>query len=335
MAPDRPLRARLIVRRSSARWIGIGACLLALALFPLVGERFYIQLLTKIMIFGIFAASLDLLIGFTGLVSLGHAAFFGIGAYTLVMMSPKYEAVSLWASLPAALLLAGAAALVIGTLALRTSGVYFIMATLAFAQMIYSLAADSDLLGGSDGVYIYSKPDAAILGWRPFDLEKPVQLYYAVVGALVLVLALLATMLRSLFGRVVVGIRENEHRMRALGFPVFRYKLASFVIAGTIAGFAGYLRGAQVGAANPELLGWHNSGDVLIMAILGGMGTLAGPVLGAFALVILQEVFAGWTKHWLLLQGGFIIFAVLLFPEGLVGALGRLRRRPAEQVARA
>jgi branched-chain amino acid transport system permease protein len=314
---------------STAARAGLLLCLAALLLFPLVGERFYVQLLTKIMIFGIFAASLDLLVGFTGLVSLGHAAFFGIGAYTLVMMSPRYEAVSLWTSLPAALLLAGAAALVIGTLALRTSGVYFIMATLAFAQMIYSVAADSDLLGGSDGVYIYAKPDAAILGWRPFDLEKLLQLYYAVLGALVLVIGLLAVVLRSLFGRVVVGIRENEHRMRALGFPVLRYKLASFVIAGALAALAGYLRAAQVGAANPEALGWHNSGDVLIMAILGGMGTLVGPVLGAFALVVLQELFAGWTKHWLLLQGGFIILAVLLFPEGLVGALARLRRRPA------
>jgi branched-chain amino acid transport system permease protein len=310
-------------------------CLLGLLLFPLVGERFYVQLLTKIMILGIFAMSLDLLIGFTGLVSLGHAAFFGIGAYTLVMLSPKYDAVSLWTSLPAALALAALAALAIGVFVLRTSGVYFIMATLAFAQMIYSVAADSNLLGGSDGLYIYSKPDAAILGWRPFDLEKLLQLYYVVLGALVLVAVLLAVMLRSLFGRVIIGIRANEHRMRSLGFPVFRYKLASFVIAGALAGLAGYLRAAQVGAAQPELLGWHNSGDVLIMVILGGMGTLLGPVLGAFALVVLQELFSGWTKHWLLLQGGFIILAVLLFPEGLVGAFARLgRRRPPDPAKR-
>jgi branched-chain amino acid transport system permease protein len=323
---------------SLAARAGLLLCLAALLLFPLVGERFYIQLLTKIMIFGIFAVSLDLLIGFTGLVSLGHAAFFGIGAYTLLMMSPKYEAISLWTSLPAALLLAAAAALVIGFLVLRTSGVYFIMATLAFAQMIYSVAADSNLLGGSDGIYIYSKPDAALFGWRPFDLEKLFQLYYVVLGALVLVIALLALMLRSLFGRVIVAIRENEHRMRSLGFPVFRYKLVSFVIAGALAALAGYLRAAQVGAAQPELLGWHNSGDVLIMVILGGMGTLVGPVIGAFALIVLQELFSGWTKHWLLLQGAFIILAVLLFPEGLVGMLARFRRRapaPAKQAAHA
>jgi branched-chain amino acid transport system permease protein len=300
--------------------------LVALLVFPMVGERFYVQLTTKIMILGIFAMSLDLLIGFTGLVSLGHAAFFGVAAYALVMMSPRYEAVSLWTSLPIALVVVALAALVIGALVLRTSGVYFIMATLAFAQMIYALAADSNLLGGSDGVYIYSKPDSAIFGWRPFDLEKLTHLYYVVLGALVGVFVLLAVVLRSLFGRVIVGIRANEHRMRSLGFPVFRYKLTSFIIAGTIAGLAGYLRAAQVGAANPEILGWHNSGDVLMMVILGGMGTLWGPVLGAFALVVLQELFSGWTKHWLLLMGGFVVLAVFLFPEGLGGALARLSR---------
>src|SRR5215469_15203072 len=152
--------------------------LLALALLPLWGGTFYVQLCTKILILAIFAMSLDLLIGFTGLVSLGHAAFFGLAAYILVALSPKYEAASLWTTLPLALAGAATAALVIGALVLRTKGVYFIMATLAFAQMLYSFFADSGILGGHDGVYIYQKPDAALFGWQPFDLESTRQFFY-------------------------------------------------------------------------------------------------------------------------------------------------------------
>jgi branched-chain amino acid transport system permease protein len=303
-----------------------GVVLVVLAAFPLVAGVFYVQLLTKIMILAIFAMSLDLLVGFTGLVSLGHAAFFGVAAYALVVMSPKYEAASLWTTLPVALAVAAAAAAIIGALVLRTSGVYFIMATLAFAQMLYAFIADGGVVGGHDGVYIYNKPDAAILGWRPFDLEKPAEFYYVALAAMVAVFLLLRMILASLFGEVIKGIRANEHRMRALGFPVFRYKLASFVIAGTLAGLSGYLAAAQFGFVNPELLGWRQSGDALMMVILGGIGTLFGPVLGAFVLVLLQEVLADVTKHWLLPMGGFVILAVLVLPRGIGGALARIGR---------
>jgi branched-chain amino acid transport system permease protein len=303
--------------------------LILLAAFPLIGGTFYLQLVTKIMILAIFAMSLDLLVGFTGLVSLGHAAFFGVAAYTLVLLSPKYEAASLWTSLPIALAAAAVTALVIGALVLRTSGVYFIMATLAFAQMLYAYCADSNALGGHDGVYIYQKPDAALFGWQVFDLEKPAQFYYVALVALVAVFLLLRMVLGSLFGHVVKGIKANEHRMRSLGFPVFRYKLASFVISGTIAGLSGYLAAAQFGYVNPELLSWRNSGDALMMVILGGMGTLFGPVLGAFALVLLQLLFADLTKHWLLLMGGFVVLAVLLLPGGIGGSIAALGRREA------
>lgn len=304
------------------RWAILGAAL-ALAIFPFVGGTFYLQLVTKIMIMAIFAMSLDLLVGYTGLVSLGHAAYFGLGAYALWLLSPQYEASPLWLSLPAAVALAGIAALVIGIFVLRTTGIYFIMATLAFAQMLYAFVSESGLFGGSDGVYVYMKPDAVLI-----DLEETRQFYWFVLGLMAATFLLLRMVLASPFGQVIVGIRANERRMRALGYPVFRYKLASFVIAGAFAGLAGYLAAAQFGFVNPELLGWHRSGDALMMVILGGMGSLIGPVLGAFALVLLQELFSDLTKHWLLPMGGFVVGAVLLLPEGLSGFLQRAASVP-------
>ena len=302
----------------------------ALALYPLVGDIFYLQLFAKIMVLSVFAMSLDLLVGFAGLVSLGHAAFFGLGAYALMLLSPQYEAASLWLSVPAAIAVAAIGALIIGALVLRTSGVYFIMVTLAFAQMLYYFAIKSKALGGSDGAYIYLKPDAAILGWRPFDLGNRVHFYYVALAVMVATYALLRTVLRSLFGHVILGIRANEQRMRALGYPVFRYKLAAFVLAGALAGLAGYLEAAQYGYVSPEFFGWQESGSLLMMVILGGIGTLFGPILGAFALTLLQDVlsdeaiFHGFHKHWLLPMGIFVVLAVLLLPRGIGGlALGR------------
>jgi branched-chain amino acid transport system permease protein len=321
-ASSLPLRIALLV----------GA--VALALFPMIGATFYLQLVAKIMILAIFAMSLDLLVGFTGLVSLGHAAFFGLGAYTLMLLSPDYQAANFWLSLLAATGMGALAALVIGGLTLRTSGVYFIMVTLAFAQMFFYYATGSKRLGGSDGAYIYVKPDAAIFGWTPFDLGSRVQFYYVALAAMLGTYVLLRVVLRSLFGHAIRGIRANEHRMRALGFPVFRYKLASFVLAGALAGTAGHLAAAQYGYVSPDLLGWQQSGSVLMMVILGGMGTLFGPVLGAFALVLLQDFFADLTKHWLLPMGIFIILAVLALPQGLGGlALGNWRRASEPEAA--
>ena len=302
----------------------------ALALYPLVGDIFYLQLFAKIMVLSVFAMSLDLLVGFAGLVSLGHAAFFGLGAYALILLSPQYEAASLWLSVPAAIAVAAIGALIIGALVLRTSGVYFIMVTLAFAQMLYYFAIKSKALGGSDGAYIYVKPDAAILWWRPFDLGNRVHFYYVALAVMVATYALLRTVLRSLFGHVILGIRANEQRMRALGYPVFRYKLAAFVLAGALAGLAGYLEAAQYGYVSPEFFGWQESGSLLMMVILGGIGTLFGPILGAFALTLLQDVLSdeailrGFHKHWLLPMGIFVVLAVLLLPRGIGGlALGR------------
>ena len=306
----------------------------ALALFPLVGQPFYLQLVAKIMIMAVFAMSLDLLVGFAGLVSLGHAAFFGIGAYALYLLSPEYEAADFWLSAPVAVGAAALAALAIGLLVLRTSGVYFILVTLAFAQMFFYFAVGSKLLGGSDGVSIDVRPDSSILGWTPFDLGNRVHFYFVALAAMLATYALLRTALRSLFGHVIRGIGANEHRMRALGFPVFRYKLAAFVIAGALAGLAGYLNAAQFGSVNPELLGWQLSGTVLMMVILGGIGTLYGPILGVFALTFLQEVLGDLTKHWPLPMGVFIILAVLTLPKG-IGGLRLARQKPRETEAEA
>jgi branched-chain amino acid transport system permease protein len=302
------------------------AALALVALFPLSGATFYVELTTKVMIMAIFALSLDLLVGWTGLVSFGHAAYFGVGAYVLAMLSPKAAAADLWSSLGIAVLVAAACAFVVGIFVLRTRGIYFIMVTLAFAQMFYFVFHDTEVGGGSDGRYVNLKPDAGIFGFVPFDLDRPVHTFYVVLVALVLVFAFLQLLLRSPFGRALQGIRANEQRMRALGFPVTAYKLAAFTLAGALAGLAGYLLAAQSGFVNPEILSWHQSGNVLLMVILGGAGTPYGPIVGAFALTMLHEFFSSLTRHWQLFLGVTIVLIVLFMPGGLGHLLRRVRR---------
>ncbi|HEV8647125.1 MAG TPA: branched-chain amino acid ABC transporter permease [Burkholderiales bacterium] len=304
-------------------------CLLALAVLPFIADKFTVQLLTKMMIMAIFAMSLDLLVGYTGLVSLGHAAFFGISGYILALATPQYQAANFWISLPLAVAGAGVLALAIGCLVLRVTGVYFIMVTLAFAQMLHYIFHDTGVAGGSDGMYIYLRPDASIFGWRPFDLEKFGDFYFVVLALFVAVFLFLRVVLRSLFGQVISGVHVNEGRMRSLGFPTFRYKLASFVLAGMLAGMAGYLSAVQFGVVNPDMLGWHLSGSVLMMVILGGMGSLVGPIVGAFAMMLLELGFQSLTKHWQLPMGLAIVLVALLLPRGLVG-LASLRARNKE-----
>jgi branched-chain amino acid transport system permease protein len=306
--------------------IALGAALVLLALFPLAGAAFYTELVTKVMILAIFALSLDLLVGYTGLVSFGHAAFYGIGAYALGLLAPKYEAANLWLTLPAAMLAAGVAAFAVGVFVVRVKGIYFIMVTLAFAQMFYFVFHDTKFGRGSDGISMNFKPVAAIGGFVPFDLSNTTHVYYFVLALLIAVFAFLRTVLRSPFGRALMGIRSNEHRMRSLGFPVYRYKLASFTLAGAIAGLAGYLSALQFGFVNPELLSWHQSGNVLLMLILGGLGSLYGAVVGAFAFVALAEIFQTLTRHWQLLLGGAIILLVIFLPGGIASVAGRFRR---------
>lgn len=302
------------------------AIVLFLAIFPLFGSMYYHELLAKIMIMAIFALSLDLLVGFTGLVSFGHAAFFGVAAYSVVLLSPKYDAASLWLVLPGAILIAAAVAFVIGLFVLRTKGIYFIMVTLAFAQMLYFVFHDTPLGGGSDGVFLNVKPELRIGETVLLDLGSPTQFYYIVLACLIVAYLFLRILLRSPLGHALAGIKSNEHRMLSLGFPVFLYKLAGFVTAGGLAGLAGFLAACQFGFVTPELLSWHQSGNVLLMVILGGMGTLNGAVTGAFAFVLLQEVFSSLTKHWQFLMGAVIVLVVMLLPGGLASLPQRLKR---------
>ena len=296
------------------------AAAIALALFPLVGGKFGVDFVTKTMVFAILALSLELLVGQVGLVCFGQSAFFGIGAYAAVLLTPKTGAASVAWLLPAAVGLAAAYALVVGALSIRTRGVYFIMVTLAFAQMAYYVAHDTPVGGGTDGIYLNFAPT---LG--PVDLGKAPDVYYATLACLVLSFVLLAFVLRSRFGRALAGIRVNEQRMRAAGFSTYPYKLAAFVLSGAIAGLAGFLFAVKDGFVNPELMGWHISGTVLMMVILGGVGQLHGAVLGAFAFSLLQElfkshaIFGDFSKHWALGVGLTIIVAVALAPRGIAG----------------
>ncbi len=301
----------------------IGVLALIMLCLPLFATPFYLQFVTKMCIMAIFAMSLNLLVGVTGLVSLGHAAYFGVAGYALASVSPELTAASIWWSLPFALLVSALAALVIGFLVLRTSGAYFIMATLAFAQMLYFFIHDSPYVGGSDGKYIYFKPSAAIGSFVPFNLENKIHFYYFALVCMVLIFVGLMFMLRSTFGHALRGIKVNEHRMRSLGFHTFRYKLACFVIAGTVAGLAGYLSASQFGFVNPEMLAWHKSGEVLMMVILGGISSMSGAIIGAFALLALEEVLSQLTKHWLLYLGLIIVAVVMFLPNGLLGLLQR------------
>src|SRR5688500_6598318 len=291
------------------------------------------------MIMAIFALSLDLLVGHAGMVSLGHAAYFGVAAYALALISPKYEAANLWVTLPLAVGAAALAALIVGAFVVRTGGVYFIMATLAFAQMIYAVFHDTKIAGGSDGIYITVRPDLSVAGFKPLNLESPSEFYYLALILLAMVFWFLDRLLHAPFGRALAGIRANEQRMRSIGYPVFSYKLTAFVLAGTLAGLAGYLAACQFGFINPDILAWHQSGIVLMMVILGGMGRLHGAVLGALSYVLIQEVLSApsllgaYAKHWQLAMGSLIVVIVLVFPHGIGGfidvALRRSYRRPA------
>jgi branched-chain amino acid transport system permease protein len=316
------------------------AVVAALALFPLVAGKFGIDLVTKIMIFAVLALSLELLVGQTGLVCFGQAAFFGIGAYAVVLATPQYQAVSIFWLAPLAVACATLYALFVGSLVLRTRGVYFIMVTLAFAQMAYYVFHDTPLGRGTDGVYLYVRPAAEVFGVTLVNFEKPVSLYYVALAALVATFAFLAVLLRSRFGRALAGIKANEQRMRAAGFSTYAYKLAAFTLSGAIAGFAGVLFAVKDAFVNPELLAWHLSGSLLVMIILGGLGRLWGAVIGAFAYALLQEffqsqaIFGELAKHWLLGLGLTIIAMVALLPEGLAGLPAAVSRRLARKPAR-
>lgn len=307
------------------------ALLAGAAAFPFVGEKYYVDLVARVMILSVFALSLQLLVGQTGLVSFGHAAFFGIAAYTTALLSPQSAPASLWMVLPAALGAAGLYALAVGALSLRTRGIYFIMVTLAFAQMAYYVFHDTSAGGGSDGIYLYFRPELSIGDVRLLNLDNPRFFYFFILATLVLTFVLLTALQASRFGHALAGIRVNEQRMRAAGFATYPYKLAAFVVAAILAGVAGFLYALKDGYVNPEILSWHQSGAVLLMVILGGIGSLRGAVIGAIAFVALQElyqsqaIFGSWAKHWQLPLGLTIILLVALMPQGLMGLGVQLR----------
>ena len=317
------------MKANTSKLAFVAAMFLLLAAFPMFSGNFGVDLVSKIMIYAIFALSLELLVGGTGLVCFGHAAFFGIGAYAAVLLSPEADAASLLWLLPAAVLAACLYALFVGALSLRTKGVYFIMVTLAFAQMAYFVVHDTPLGGGTDGIYLMMKP---VLG-SLVDFDKSIHIYYFTLLCLVAVFGFLAVLMRSRFGRALSGIHVNEQRMRATGFSTYPYKLAAFTISGGIAGLAGFLFAVKDGFVNPELMSWHLSGAVLVMIILGGLGHLRGALIGAFAYALLQElfkseaIFGAFAKHWHLGLGVVIIASVALLPRGLVGLPADIRAR--------
>ncbi len=310
----RPLYARLL----------IAVLLIAAIALPLGVPNYYTQFATKVLILGILAMGLNLVVGFGGLVSLCHAAFYGLAGYALALAAPKYEPASLWLTLPLALGAATAAALVIGALSLRTRGIYFIMVTLAFGEMLFYLFHDTKFAGGSDGTFINLKPEALLFGITIIDLEKARVFYWLVLGLSVLTIVLLRLLTTAPFGRALAAARDNERRARSLGFPIYRLRLTAFVISGALAGLAGYFAAAQFGYVAPQMLGWHQSAIALVMVVLGGQSGVAGPLLGAIIVMGLEEWLKALTEHWKLAEGLIIIAIVLAFPGGVQSLINRV-----------
>ena len=316
-------KSNLLDHSLAPRW-SVPALLL-LAALPLFaawgGDEFYVGLASRILIFALAATSLNLILGFGGMVSFGHAAFIGVGAYTVAILM-QAGVVSAWVAWPAAMLTSACVALVIGSISLRTQGVYFIMITLAFAQMLYYLVISLKTYGGDDGL---SLPGRSGIGFG-LDLGNDTAFYYLTLALLVAVMVFVARLLNSRFGHALQAIRENEPRMTAIGFQVARYKLLAFTIAGALAGLAGAMLANHASFVSPALMQWHQSGLLMMMVILGGVGHLYGGVLGAIVFLLLEELLSHHTIHWQLGLGAILLGVVLLAPNGLTSLL---RRRSA------
>ncbi|OYU88955.1 MAG: branched-chain amino acid ABC transporter permease [Bradyrhizobiaceae bacterium PARB1] len=306
-----------------------GLIMLTALTLPFLVSTYYVQFATKAIILGLLAMSLNLVVGYGGLVSLCHAAFFGVAGYVLALATPKYDPASLWLTLPLAIIASGAVAAVIGALALRTRGIYFIMVTLAFGEMLFYVFHDSKFSGGSDGIFVNTKPTMKIGETALLNLENPLAFYFLVLGITVLIAALLAGLVNSPFGRALVAARDNERRARALGFPVFRLRLSAFIVSGMMAGIAGYFSAAQFGFITPQTLGWHFSATILVMVLIGGLHSVPGPFVGALILIGLEEFLKGVTEHWKLAEGIIVIGIVLVMPNGLDRLMAMLREAPA------
>jgi len=301
------------------------AVLALLALLPvycaLAGNTFLLSLFTRIVILALAAVSLNLMMGFGGMVSFGHAVYLGIGGYVVGILA-KEGVGSGFVQWPLALAVCGVFALAVGLLSLRTRGVYFIMITLAFAQMAYYVAGGLERYGGDDGLTINKR--SAFGG--AIDLANRTQFYYLCLALLLATVYLVWRLVNSRFGLVIQGVRSNERRMRAIGFPILRYKLVCFVISGVICGLAGVLLANHTHFISPAIMHWTRSGDLIVMAVLGGMGSVAGPVIGAVALLVLEEALSRVTEYWPIILGPLILLVVLYARGGIDAILARLGR---------
>jgi len=301
------------------RTIIVAALLLFLALLPVYvaagGNNFLLILFTRIIILALAATSLNLILGYGGMVSFGHAVYLGIGGYVVGILAKEgiNSGLVQW---PLALIVSALFALVIGALSLRTRGVYFIMITLAFSQMLYYVAVSLDRYGGDDGLTINRRSQFGLL-----DLSNKIVFYYVCFALLLIAIFFVARLVDSRFGMVIRGAFSNERRMRAIGFPVFRYRLVCFVIAGTLCGLAGVLLANHTDFVSPAMMHWTRSGDLIVMVVLGGMGSAFGPLIGAVVLLVLEEALSGITEYWQIILGPLLLLIVLFARGGIVGLL--------------
>jgi branched-chain amino acid transport system permease protein len=295
--------------------------LLFIALVPVIAPwigNFYIGVFTRMMIWAIAAVSLNLIMGYGGMISFGHTAFLGVAAYAVGIMA-YHGVTSAWIQWPVALAVSATVALLFGAIALRTRGVYFIMITLALSQMLYFLSVSARKYGSTDGLVVNARSDFGL----PFlDLDHRLTFYYTVFVGLLVCLYLTWRFVNSRFGMVLRGAKSNDARVQAMGFATSGYKLAAFVIAGTMCGFAGILDANLEGFVSPDVLNWPRSGEMIFMVVLGGMGTVFGPLLGALVYWLLQDFLSNWTEHWQIIFGPFLILVVLFARGGIDGFLG-------------
>jgi len=311
-------------------WAGLALLAVAPPAAFLLDQPFWLDVFTRLVILSIAAVSLNLILGYGGLISFGHAAFLGIGAYAvgapiLHAYEGGFDAIattSVWMHLALAIGVSALYALVTGAIALRTKGVHFIMITMAFGQMIYFTIVSMESYGGDDGLVIYEK--SAVQG---LNLGDPLTLYGVVFVSLLAALYISSRIVNSRFGMVIRAARGNEERVRALGFNAYLYRLAAYVISGAMCGYAGALLGNFTGFISPEMMDWAHSGELMFMVILGGVGMLFGPVIGAAVFMILQETLSGLTIYWHLPFGVLLILSVLYMKGGLAGFAGRLGGR--------
>ena len=312
--------ASLNARTAIAALVCVGLLLLPLY-SSMSGNIFVLTLFTRIVILALAAVSLNLIMGYGGMMSFGHAAYLGIGGYAVGILA--HEGIgSGFIQWPVALAASALFALVVGSLSLRTRGVYFIMITLAFAQMAYYIASGLARYGGDDGLTIYKRSDFAGL----INLSSRMQFYYLCLACLFGAIYLVWRIVNSRFGMVVQGLRSNEQRMQAIGFPANRYRLVCFVIAGMMCGLAGALLANNTDFVSPAAMYWTRSGDLMVMVILGGMGSMFGPVIGAIVFLLLEEFLSQVTEYWALIMGPLLLLIVLFGRGGIVGLLGRFSR---------